>query len=615
MKIFSFTVIFFLFTSFHTTNSNAKTLRLFKGCNAMKLKNKISDIIQKSGFMLSLTVLSVLLFSTLMLLLGFSVKPLFFPASLLIAAYFYFFLLRRHDTHDNIYGFILAISLLILFIFICGNVFDLSFDGNWYHKASIGSMAHGWNPVYMSLEDFAALPGGVNIGNLADSAIWADHYCKAPWIFGAGIYSLTGNIECAKAINPIIAYILFSVLYSYLCKRGLGIAESLSLSLLTTLNPVTVPQLFTFYTDGLLACSLFTIIVLLTGFCDKDYSGDKKLNAVFLFSALVFCINIKFTGLAYAGLFCLAFYILRLFIAKREKQLLSVAKETTVFFALAVICAVIFVGSSSYVKNTIEHSHPLYPLFGENSTDIMTANQPSAFSDMSGPQRLYHSLFSETSNLMGEGEIVIKEPFSVNMREIEMATSAPDIRLGGMGPLFSGIFILSLAVLAFALVYLAIRNRLWFSILLCGIIPSVLLLVIVSESWWARYSPYLWLFPVTALIFILVTVKSKSSYVKFPSLLLALFTGISLAVNTGLFFGYPIKAAIKSGDIDKQLSHLSYISENTPVDIMFQNYAFYGIEYNFRDYHINYRIVAELSEVGTEIYSGMGMYCAGEESK
>ena len=75
-------------------------------------------------------------------------------------------------------------------------------------------------------------------------------------------------------------------------------------------NPLTVSQIFTLYVDNLLYTALFGIIVSLFSISDKNYEIDEKIKYFILFSLVVFCVNIKFTGLAYAGVFCLLFYII-----------------------------------------------------------------------------------------------------------------------------------------------------------------------------------------------------------------------------------------------------------------------------------------------------------------
>jgi len=569
----------------------------------MNIKDKIGNVIFDSAAVLLLVMSATQLLSTALFLVGMSINMFTLPASVLCALCMYYCLNRNRSAWESTYGVVLALFVFILFVYISGNIFDLSFDGSAYQKASMGSLAHGWNPIYSSLEDFAAIPDGVSIASLGKSAIWADHYCKAPWIAGANIYSFTGNVETAKAINLIFAYILFAFVYHYLSDRFFSIPVSVAISLLTVLNPIVIPQIFTLYIDGLLACSLFTVIILLCGFADREYSVDKNVRAVCLFCAIVWCINIKFTGLAYAAIFCFSFYVLSLVRAYREKNLADTAKKLTLFYVVTVLCAVLLAGSADYVKNTVQHGHPFYPLFGEGKVDIMAANSPAVFKDMSGPERLYNSLFSEVSNLIGEGEIRIKRPFTYISYEVDLCGLAPDLRLSGMGVYFSGILLVSLVVLVLALVFLAVRCRKHLGTVLCIILPTLALLLFTGESWWARYSPHMWFFPVLAIIFACAAAKKAGAFLKLPALALVGFLGYYIIVNCHFFTAYPLRCSEMSEKIDKELSALSLGSAKEPVMIAYTNPAFYGIEYNFKDYGINYIITGNI-ENGTEFFGG-----------
>jgi len=494
-------------------------------------------------------------------------------------------------------------------LLVTSRVYDLSFDGNWYHKASVGSLANGWNPVYQSLAEFAAIPGGINIGNLADSAIWADHYCKAPWIFGANIYTLTRNIECAKALNILMAYVLFAFVLHYLNKKNFGVTASTVIAFLAAVNPITITQCFTFYIDGLLMTSLFTIIILLIGFSDGNYRLCKKLRTVALFSAIVICVNIKFTGLAYAGIFCLTFYILWLAAAFVKKNFKQTFIKSTLFYVLTVAVSVLLVGYSSYVKNTMEHGNPLYPLAGEESVDIMTGNQPAFFDNLSAPERLYYSTFSRTSNLIGDAAPELKSPFDVKEYELK---SSPDMRIGGFGPLYGAVICFTLPVLLAGIVYLFVKNKYWFFVMLALLLPTFGLLLLFGESWWARYSPYYYILPLLALTFLTFLLRNKKMCIRLCSLAFAVFFAGLMAVNSSYTSAYAGASVVYSRRIENSLNFASVLSARYPAQIAFSSYAFYGLEFNFRDKGINYIITAEISPDSLDIYDGKAYMLPGK---
>ena len=528
------------------------------------------------------------------------VSPISCVFAVVISVNLFLYIEKERDTKENLRTVLLAFIIVGISVFVSYRIFDLSYDGNWYHKASLGSLASGWNPIYETFESFAANPDGVRIGNLEESAIWANHYCKGAWIIGANIYALTGNIECAKAVNLIMAFVTFSIALDFLIKR-LHTVYAVLLALLTALNPITVSQMFTFYNDGLLCSLLFTIIVLLLKLRLSD--GEKKRNAVCLFSALVICCNIKFTGLAYAAVFCFVFYILGLADGIKNKVFRKTFTEMTSFYALTIFASVIFVGSSSYVKNFIEHKNPLYPLVGKDSVDIMTMNQPRVFDGLSTAKKLFYSLFSRVDNLMGDGAVITKAPFDVNPYEVRISASAPDLRISGFGPFFGGILIVSTMILLFAFVYFVLKNRRVLLLGLCVVIPTVVLLLTISESWWARYSPHLYLLPLTALYFLIYLFGKSERFAKPTIAVCAVGMSLLLMINCSFFAIYVGKCALKSETIRDRLVYARVVSEKTPIEVAFATYAYYGIEFNLKDSKINYKVVASLPEKALELYA------------
>lgn len=543
------------------------------------------------------------------LLFGASVCTASALLSVLFTVYLFMLTARGENTYRKLLVLSLGAFAVVLTLLAAGTVFDLSYDGNWYHKASLGSVAKGWNPLYSSLEVFAQNPEGVRIGNLAESAIWADHYCKFSWYVGASFYCLTGNIECGKALNLIAVLILALLLYSCFSPR-LGKGRSAVLALLSSLNPITLSQSFTYYNDGLLMCVLFCLVVILVMTETSDKAPKAQLYLA-LFLCLTILLNIKFTGLLYGAVFCFSFYVLRLIRAYKAGEFASTFGRLSIFYAITVSFSALFLGASSYVKNTLQHKNPLYPLFGQGSVDIMSANSPKQILDAPIYKRLLLSLFSETSNIMGEGEIRTKLPFSVSEYEAKVAQSAPDLRIGGFGPFFGGIIVLSAAILLFAAVYLLLKDRKTLAVSCAVLLPSAALPLVISESWWARYSPYTYLFPLAALAFLMYLSKSADVYKKIPFLSAAVAFSMLLAVNCSFSAAYSVKNAIKSRQIADELTYLKVVSAYSAVDISFDSYAYYGIEYNFKDYGINYRIVpkrtGESENIGMKIYDGKGV--------
>jgi hypothetical protein len=86
-------------------------------------------------------------------------------------------------------------------------------------------------------------------------------------------------------------------------------------------------------------------------------------------------------------------------------------------------------------------------------------------------------------------------PFNVRWQDFQIFYS-PETRISGFGPLFSGAFLISLGVLGFEL---ARRDAPRAVILLfAGAIATSLLVSV--HTWWARFAPQLWWWPILAVV-------------------------------------------------------------------------------------------------------------------
>lgn len=166
-----------------------------------KLDFDKDNLLYQLGFSILIFLATVVWLSTFFFLLGVPIQPFTIPLAIIISFFFtaYIGRLTSKDAAS------LAIAMVAT-IFICAlvstYVYDFSFDGNTYHKTTIGMMKNGWNPVYESFEN-AALTLKI-IPDDYDWPIWYDHYPKASWIIGAAFYRLSGNIETGKCMNMLI---------------------------------------------------------------------------------------------------------------------------------------------------------------------------------------------------------------------------------------------------------------------------------------------------------------------------------------------------------------------------------------------------------------------------
>ena len=553
------------------------------------MKEKLIRIIKQTGIILLLMITYAMVLTSLLYLVKVSITKFHLPIALILAILTMFFLPSgKKDKKEVFISSSVAIIIILISILFTWNTYDLTADGNCYHKLAIGSLKNGWNPVYENNEDFGETEGNVFDVNLegSNNSVWTNHYAKGNWIFSANVYKLTDNIETGKIINILIAYICFALVFSYLSEK-LGVIRALIISVLLVVNPITVVQTMNYYVDGIIGLSIFIIIYALINITNKNHEISKIEEFLILACSIIICVNIKFTGLVFAAMFCFVFYIYWLVLDYREdkEKFKQHLWQYTVFYVVVVVIAVLIVGASSYVKNLIEHGHPFYPLFGEGKYDIITTMQPNYFSERNVIQKFLISMFSKGENITyswnSEGtKPILKIPFTYTEDELNQYT-IPDIRIGGFGVLFSGIFILSCIGYVYMLVQWIRKKEykiLIPSLLIMGVIG--VLILIVDGSWWARYTPYLYLLPIMVLVYFW---ENKEQKVK---IVLGSIFAILITINVLLLLNVTNKNYKKNYDyIDNALEAFEeYLKESKgDVEIKLNSNPFESIQYNLKD--------------------------------
>lgn len=486
-----------------------------------------------------------------------------------------YYLITRKST-NNVWK-VLGLSVLVIFasILLSTFMFDRSSDGNTYHKDAIGVLKEGFNPVYESSKDF--------IENRSDDSkqkteysIWTDHYAKANWILAANFYSLTNNIESGKAMNLISIYIVFGLVFTGLVEV-LDKKKALILSFITVLNPITASQMFTYYNDQLVCLYLFLAIFFLIRLDKKINNKEDWFGYILTFIILS---NMKFNGLGYLLVFSFLFVCRYLYKTYKKKEFLSIFRKLCILFIPLFVISLVVVGYPTYIKNTIDHKNPFFPLYDENGEDIITAQQPKKFLEMNNFQKLFYGTFSKANNLRENDKTELKIPFMVFQEELTPAMSN-DLRISGWGVFFSGLLICSIIILI--RYYHDYKNESWILYTL-GI--TTLLLIAMSESWWARYTPHFYLFIILALYILF-------KYEKYRIVNL-LYTAL-IVINTLLpFLGNGYYTLKNSIHILKDFSSLS------GSEILVNEKGMNGVLYNLKDFSIDYRLDNSIN--GKELY-------------
>lgn len=499
--------------------------------------------------------------------------------SILLPVVVYFFQKKNNDK--KIVMILLYFILCIGLPFLFSNTYDLTQDGNGYHKLSIAYLKNGWNPIYQNQNDYVKenqLPSSRGNG------IWINHYPKSLETISAVMYDMTGSIESGKAVTTLVLISMGLLAFSYL-SIFLNKKQSFILSVVLALNPVILAQLFNYYVDGLMGmCFAMEVIILLSIFIHKKQDFKIWLYLTAICSLFV---NLKFTGLLYSGLIAAVFYFYWLFHYRKEKDWKTIFVRATGWFILVFVTAIFIVGSSSYIKNTVTAGNPLYPLFGKDKEDIVTKMEPKSFNHKNSLEKFTISLFSKTENVLyGGGEPQLKNPLHVYESELE-AIQIPDVRIAGFGPLSACFFVLGIILLGIELwiLYRIDKKKIKYVVLplACIILSSIL----VGESWWARYVPQLYMIPWMALILLcMISLQNKKRLwlLRGVGILLFLF----MIVNSSFYLDARRKDFDTFSQIQKDLAELK---TQKNIKLQLSNPEFFAYYYNLDDEHISYQIV------------------------
>lgn len=552
---------------------------------------------------LSLLILYMMLFDfTLCVCMHFfniAINRFFVPISVALAV---LFLALNEDKREwkeyvrVVVFFSVIVAVIVLFI---SHVYSRDWDGNAYHKMAVGILKNGWNPLQESSADFAGRYFGDK--NVADVSIWVDCYGKVSWYIAASIYAFVGNIEAGKAYNLLSLIALLFLEFGYLGRKfPQSRKRNLIFSLITVSNPVFVSQILQYYVDGFMGIMLFILIIGLSMMIDDTFS-DKEAWMVIVPSMAILG-NIKFTGLAYGGIFCVIFYIYSVVRCwnPRKIKIYIFTMFRFVFLAIFTICGV---GYTTYVTNMIHHSNPLYPLLGVGKVDIMTNNSPAGFEGKGSLYKLFYGLFGACENLTYDLQHPLpklKVPFTFQTKEIINCMQSGELRISGYGIFFSGIFLVALGTLTVWVIYTK-RNKVCkkesnYVLVLSGTIVGLSLAV--SDSWWARYSPYIYILPLLAVAVLMYKTSDKRYRMGAGCLVLVFF------LNNLFFFGGPVYTVYRSIEVRNQFEQL----QGEKIQIVNNEY-FPGLYFNLEDQEIDYEIIFDPSVEGEHMmYHGLLEY-------
>ncbi|MCI8569520.1 MAG: hypothetical protein HFJ11_06050 [Bacilli bacterium] len=561
-----------------------------------KSKNILQDIINNDSLnlftMLSGYFLLVLIIYTFFKLLNFK-NCLGIVQAISIITPIVIYLLyslkkKKIKTISIILGSYFFLTIFLPFIYT--KTYDLTVDGNSYHKTAIAFIKNGWNPFYESARDFQKNNNKViKISKDTKLDLWIEHYPKATWILAATIYSMTGNIESGKCITMIFSIMLFLLSFNLL-KNRINKKWAFIISLLVVLNPIVLAQLFTYYVDGLMGI-LFLIEILLLFLVDPKQKTNKLIWINLVTICTVFT-NLKYTGLLCSGVIAATFYFYWLIRYRKDKEFFLIFKRITINFIITFITAIFLVGANSYIKNTLDHHNPLYPIIGKNKVDIITTMQPKSFKNKNMIEKFVISLFSKSENVTyGEKEPTIKYPFKLYKTEIDELYAA-DLRIGGFGPLFALITIITTPIFIYLVFKIIKKDKEISSYIILSLISIIVSSILVGENWWARYVPQLYLIPMGT-IFLLVYIRKYNEKIKINKLA-TLISLIVIIANMSIFAYIKYREIKTFNEITEDIK----IMKNTKnLNLKLGGFPdLYGYFYTLNDNGVKYTIKNNIKE-------------------
>ena len=163
----------------------------------------------------------------------------------------------------------------------------------------------------------------------------------------------------------------------------------------------------------------------------------------------------------------------------------------------------------------------------------------------------------------------------------------------GFGPLYSGIFIIS-GILTIYMIYKFVRERKFETLVpyLLIIFGMVILILATDGSWWARYTPYLYLLPIFNVIY-LVNRKNKISKI------MGIALSILLIVNVSIIIYANCSAHLqKYTTIKKELSKFEdYANSHSYVSVALKTTGHEGLKFNIADLNIDIEKVRYVKKI------------------
>ncbi|XMM85150.1 hypothetical protein WG628_01185 [Stenotrophomonas maltophilia] len=446
----------------------------------------------------------------------------------------------------------IAVTALVVLAFACNVLPDPTWDGNMYHKAAMSGLHDGWNPWRFPefgdwIKTRSELYYSPSVWNGNQNATWVSHYPNLSWLFGAALMDFGFGIESGKALSGLLAVALGCQAYATLQQYAPHRLATIGLTLATVLCAPLMTQLTNNYVDGATYSAVALVILSLL-----DRADTRRGNVV-VWGSLVILAGLKFTGALYAAMLALPF------LALKRPSIPQV-------LAWALVGALTL--SHPYLNHLVSGKEIAYPVTSSNLV-LRSQVEPRV---LEAPRvlSLTASLFARTSNsLTFPG---VKIPGKVNGDEM-LSLGGPDARFAGFGPWFSLALLLSAAALACG-VYADARCKAWRGPRVSLLLMSVLLVIMAllhTAPWWARYVPFLQLAMVLVLLYAWMS-PLRVARVAAATACIALLVNGALVASSALLYSrdYAYRAGFSADRaIVSTLAHGDRVTVRAPQFVAF----------------------------------------------
>jgi hypothetical protein len=508
--------------------------------------------------------------------------PISFVVYIFVVSIFLFLHKLNKQVRNGLIGLVLFVVFSLFILYISKTVFsktyDTSWDGQGYHSSGVINLSNGWNPIY-----HANLPI-----KIPDGAIFVQGYPKGLWILQSSLYSMSHNINAAKVFNLAILFIAFALVYSFIRKFKISVFFTILLTFLICVQLHYIIQLFSFMEDGfcyeVLLCAISTLCIFAI---DTSYLSLYG----FLFSELIL-VGTKFNNLPPSLI--LAVICAYMIMKKVFNQKLYIDKQFKLFVFSSIAVSILFLWIP-YATNIAFFHHPFYPTnLADVNITYTIQNVPKNVDSKNKFALLFYGIFSRSqTDASGMRQspfnvAVLKLPFTYTEDEINLSTETHNNRVGSAGPLFSGIFTLSLLVGAVLISFFYNKQKkcVYYSV---GTVLLIILSVLITPAPnLLRYNGQIVLIPFIIIIMALKGAKYRKV------LYLPIIILIALMCTNLLLFSIPIlkeSAVIMPATINNQLNQMKQSKKIYYINakIFYSNYI------RLQEYGVNFKIVDKLT--------------------